>query len=306
MKKNTILFIALILLSNISILYSQGTYSKINFYFLQGKANNENAIMHLYIEGTNLSGTYYDSENYELELKGYIQGSKISMSDDKKKYIISGELDNNINIIGKLNSKSINLSLINSLEILDYSYDNEDIEGLWLFYNIREILFNENIYNIIRSYNDMANSMIELYYDGYLEYGYGESRHQNIEYIDNKIIIVESSSYLQTGVSSGGSSFSVYSAETLKPIEIEIKDLISERNFYNLISKKTDDISYWKDRHAWEYGYFNIKYNGSIIFYRGSAGSNYGIFEENDLAEFTFEEIKPFIKKGSPLEYLFN
>lgn len=291
MKKNTILFIALILLSNISILYSQGTYSKINFYFLQGKANNENAIMHLYIEGTNLSGTYYDSENYELELNGYIKGSKISMRDYEKKYIISGELDNNINIIGKLNSKSINLSLINSLEILHYNYSGVD-EDTHISYSIRKILF-----------NDTANSMIEPYYS-ISEYGYDESIEEYIAYIDNKIIIVERSSYLQTGVTSGGSSFSVYSAETLNPMYITIKDLISKVDFYNLISKKTDDISDWKDKHAWEYGYFNITYNGSIIFYRYFGSNLYR--RENDLAEFTFEEIKPFVKKGSPLEYLFN
>ena len=149
-----------------------------------------------------------------------------------------------------------------------------------------------------------------------MEFGYegwhGESIY--ISYIDDRIIIFYSSYYGYYGGTSGGGD--IYTAYSINAVEdyfmannkVRISDFIAnpkDRRLLSLLRDKFNEYFEYSDIDNALYIEdcdFNISPNGTITFYY----INHFPLEAPLEATFTFEELKPFIKRGSPLDYLFN
>ena len=305
-----------------------------NFYFLVGTEGNERAIMYLHIVGTNAYGSYYtESHSIEFDEYGNFDGKNLKLGygrewdSDKEKYInqkyIMGTLSDDIVFRGKHNSKNVNLSLantpINTMKIFSCSYD--------------ESLFTEII--PLKDYNESKlinnyNSKIEEYKEELKDYPYVYSAtDKSISYIDDKIIIIHSGFHGRNGLGGqyDGESFDAYNINSKFEYgnEIKLSDFIAnpkDRRLLSLIRDKfyqyynSDDFqggigveeydfdSLIAEQGGIEYYDFLISPQGMITIlapYNINWGSQY-LLE----ATFTFEELKPFIKKNSALDYLFN
>lgn len=309
--KNLIMFFVLVMVmvfSNYEVSYSQEDDGI--FLFLIGNEGNEKAIMYLHIEGERAYGSYYtknqsiptifpsiheeeggsegsgfygsfDGENLQLSYtdsngkKGKITGT-LSLEGGEIESSAGGTVGasiTNITFRGKNNSKNVNLSLANTT-VNGASIKGTDWERRFIF-NVRTL---DN-----------------------LSYG---GRYANIVYLDENIIVF--GDYWDDGLSYNNSS-DVYSINTGK--KIEIKDFISnlnDRNLLALLRKKGSDYNSLSSFHN-----FMVTPNG-ITFYSDFLSIHVYSNEEYDMnsgdiyINFTFEELKPFIKRGSPLDYLFN
>lgn len=282
MKKLIMFFVLVMVMvfSNYEVSYSQETG---NFYFLIGTEGNERAIMYLHILGTNAYGSYYtESQSIKSdEYNGSFDGRNLKLSyrdDNDRERTITGTLSGDIVFRGKHNSKNVNLSLantpVNSARIVedmdDYSSD-------------KKFRFNKRILN-------------NLNFD-YL--GISE-----IIYLDENIIIFYGSS---TGFRYEGDGYLAYSINTGK--RIKSSDIVSNNFLERLDFEGTPS--------GWAEIFFYITPNGKIVF-SYNPGRIQTLLDEDDedslvwyipgggSIEFTFEELKPFIKKNSPLDYLFN
>lgn len=288
MKKLIIFFVLVMVMvfSSYEISYSQETG---NFYFLIGTEGNERAIMYLHILGTNAYGSYYTEsqsiigkgEEGDFGFRGSFDGKNLKLSyrdDNDRERTITGTLSGDIVFRGKHNSKNVNLSLantpVNSARIVedmdDYSSD-------------KKFRFNKRILNNLNS--------------DYL--GISE-----IIYLDENIIIFYGSS---TGFRYEGDGYLAYSINTGK--RIKSSDIVSNNFLERLDFEGTPS--------GWAEIFFYITPNGKIVF-SYNPGTIQTLLDEDDedslvwytpgggSIEFTFEELKPFIKKNSPLDYLFN
>ena len=281
--KNLIMFFVLVMVmvfSSYQISYSQETG---NFYFLIGTEGNESAIMYLHIVGNEAYGSYYTEsqsiigkggEDGAFGFNGSFDGKNLKLSyydDNFKERTITGTLSGDIVFRGKHNSKNINLSLANTP--INYAR----IEGEW---GDKRFIFN-------------VRTLDNLYYDG---------RYTSIIYLDENIIVIND--FWEDGLSYNNRS-SVYSINTGK--EIGIRDFISnlnDRNLSALLSEKGSKYSNLND-----FENFMVTPSGIIFYSDYSSFDRSGEYEpegKNTYINFTFEELKPFIKRGSVLEYLFN
>ncbi|WP_432633865.1 hypothetical protein [Brachyspira sp.] len=292
--KNLIMFFVLVMVmvfSNYEVSYSQEVETG-NFYFLVGTEGNERAIMYLHVVGERAYGSYYTKNqsiynkyffNTGDRLSGSFDGRNLKLSyrdDNGKERTITGTLSGDIVFSGKHNSKNVNLSLantpVNSARIIEEDYDNK-------------FIFN------VRALNN-------------IDY-YGSSE---IAYLDENIIIFKkliSWGYLDT-----------YSINTGK--KIEMKDFISnlnDRNLLALLRKKVLEYASNNDDNYDEYNYNDETYYSFdddeynnyqfLITPKDIIFCKYYIDRYETVSiylNFTFEELKPFIKRGSPLDYLFN
>lgn len=276
--KNLIMFFVLVMVmafSNYEISYSQETG---NFYFLIGTEGNERAIMYLHIEGDEAYGSYYtknQSINFD-EYNGFDgRNLKLSYWDNGKERTITGTLSGDIVFVGKHNSKNVNLSLANTPV------------------NSARITGNKDDYFSDKKFTFNVRTLNNLDYYGILE---------DIVYLDENIIIFHARG---TGGRGGGDGYFAYSIHTGK--RIESSDIVSN-SFIGSLELGQEEARGWGE--IW----FYIMPNGKIVFYYdpgtidtddGMGGWTYWT-PGDDYKEFTFEEIKPFIKRGSPLDYLFN
>ena len=295
--KNLIMFFVLVMVmvfSNYEISYSQEDDGV--FLFLIGNEGNEKAIMYLHIEANlygeewRAYGSYY-TKSQESGFDGSFDGENLKLryggewDNDKEGYVnqkyITGTLlleggtiggsAGGITFRGKNNSKNVNLSLANA------PVNSARIRGTgWE----KRFIFN------VRTLDDLS-------YDG---------RYAYIVYLDENIIVFHDQ--WDDGISYDISS-SVYSINTGKNIEIE--DFISnlnDRNLLALLRKKGSDYNSLSS-----FRNFNVTPHG-ITFYSDylsyDKNMEYETREESIYIDFTFEELKPYIKRGSPLDYLFN
>ena len=301
-----------------------------DFYFLVGTEGNERAIMYLHILGTNAYGSYY-TESQSIEFHEYYGGSfdgkNLRLGD------INGTLSGDIVFRGKHNSKNVNLSLanapINTMKIFDYNYNiGENNDGdVNLSYSSRDIIhprdYNER--KLINDYNKIVNSdenemhNIDIFYGAWYDYC-------AIVYIDDRIVTFN---YSGTGDGYYGGArqydwcnYITYPVNSKLEKEIELSDFIAntkDKRLLSLITNKFYELNkdIWEDEFFGgiaknsmeEYGIDDIEYcnfsispKGAITIYY-NVGFSYLVILE---ATFTFEELKPFIKRGSPLDYLFN
>ena len=309
-----------------------------DFYFLTGTEGNERAIMYLHILGTNAYGSYYtESQSIKFdEYNGSFDGRNLNLEysyyDNNERLIegtIKGTLSSDIVFRGKHNSKNINLSLanapINTMKIFDYNYDGDNIS-----YSSQDIIHQKD-YNerkLINDYNKTVNSDENEMYS--MEYSYGGWKDSDckIVYIDDRIVTFN---YSGTGMGYyGGARQFDWDNDITYPInskfeygnEIKLSDFIAntkDKRLLSLIENKLNE--YWLNEvydeffensvnnaledgidDIIEYMDFIISPKGTITIYYNVGISYLFILE----ATFTFEELKPFIKRGSPLDYLFN
>lgn len=277
--------------SNYEVSYSQEDDGI--FLFLIGNEGNEKAIMYLHIENNlyiedewRAYGSYY-TESQENGFSGSFDGDNLKLSytdNNGKEGKITGTLSSleggtiggsaggiTFTFKGKNNSKNINLSLANT-PVNIAIIKGTDWEKRFIF-------------NVRTSDN--------LSYDG---------RYAKIVYLDENIIVL--GDYWGDGLSYNNSS-SVYSINTGK--EIEIKDFISnlnDRNLLALLRKKGADYNSLSSFHNFKVTPHGITFYSDYLSY--DRNTEYEAGSENIYINFTFEELKPYIKRGSPLDYLFN
>ena len=258
---------------------------------------------------------------------------------DKERYInqkyITGTLSDDIVFRGKHNSKNINLSLANTsantMKIFTYFYgDSEEVEEFEYGYYSSQIIYPKD-YNEKKLINDY-NSIVETIREAELKFGYDgtESSSESISYIDDRIIIIHGNNYSVTAGGRGfySESYDCYALNSkLHENAIKLSDFIAnpkDRRLLSLIRDKFYQFHNWDEEEdaRWS-GYddfdsfiaeeggienydFLIYPQGTIKILFAPYDSYYShvmyLFE----AAFTFEELKPFIKRGSPLDYLFN
>lgn len=298
--KNLIMFFVLVVVmvfSNYEISYSQ-EFKTGNFYFLVGTEGNEKAIMYLHIVGERAYGSYY-TKNQSIEFSEYdsaFDGRNLKLSyrdNNDRERTITGTLSGDIVFSGKHNSKNVNLSLantpINSARIIVEDY----IQPGGFYYPITEFIFNSRT---LDNLGGLMNSII---------------------YLDENIIIYKSGYTI--GGRYAGTDYSVYSINTGK--NIYIGDFISnlnDRNLLSLLRKKVLEYASNSNNDYYEYNYNDETYYrfDGYSFYITPKGITFYMHDEEVITgenephfidiDFTFEELKPFIKRGSPLDYLFN
>ena len=233
--------------------------------------------MYLHIVGTNAYGSYYtESQSIGFsEYDGIFDGRNLKLSyldNNGKERTITGTLSSDIVFSGKHNSKNVNLSLanthVNFARIEEYEDD---------FFSDKKFIFN------VRALNN-------------LDY-YG--RFDGIAYLDENIII-----FYDVGFLGGYWAYYINSGK-----EITLSDFIS-----NSFLKKLEPLVPEEVRGEGAEFSFYITPDRKIGFYfnPGTMQAYIEGYVEASLTpvgsgeEFTFEEIKPYIKKGSPLDYLFN
>ena len=304
--KNLIMFFVLVMVmvfSSYEVSYSQETG---NFYFLVGTEGNERAIMYLHIEGERAYGSYYTEsqsiivgkgEEGAFGFNGSFDGKNLKLSyhdDNDRERTITGSLSSDIVFRGKHNSKNINLSLantpVNSARIIENKED---------YFSGKKFTFNKRILNNLDYYG----------------------RIEEIAYLDENIITFRHFSAGSKWVTTWSSTYSINTGKI-----IGIEDFISnlnDRNLLALLRKKVgdndnDEIYYSLDNYSFYITPIGVIF--SIIDYRFSPDEIYDVYDEEGnliemdssdagyyiTIEFTFEELKPFIKKNSPLDYLFN
>ncbi|WP_432632502.1 hypothetical protein [Brachyspira sp.] len=314
--KNLIMFFVLVMVmvfSNYEVSYSQEVETG-NFYFLVGTEGNERAIMYLYIFGDGAYGSYYtesqsitDTYGEDGGFGGSFDGKNLKLGyggewdSDKGEYVnqkyITGTLSGDIVFRGKHNSKNVNLSLanapINSARIRKQVKYYESPSGYYYDYYITEFIFNS------RTLDTLYSSRLSSWSD--------------IVYLDENIIILEGIYGL--GGRYAGSLYNVYSINTGK--KIEMKDFISNLNDRNLLALLRKKVLEYASNNDNNYNYNDETYysfdNDLYSFYITTKGITFYMYDEGLYNEpysididFTFEELKPYIKRGSPLDYLFN
>ena len=286
MKKLIMFFVLVMVMvfSNYEVSYSQEEDGL--FLFLVGTEGNEKAIMYLHIVGSEAYGSYYTEsqsiigkgEEGAFGFIGSFDGRNLNLGysyyDNNERLIegtIKGTLSSDIVFRGKHNSKNVNLSLAKTP--VNLAVIKKEGWGKRFIFNVRTL---DN-----------------------LDYG---GNYTSVIYLDENIIII--SDFWTDGVSYNNRRY-VYSINTGN--EIRIKDFISnlnDRNLSALLREKGYEYSNLND-----FENFMVTPSG-IIFYSDNSFSDkvgqYYISGENIYIEFTFEELKPFIKRGSVLDYLFN
>ena len=297
--KNLIMFFVLVMVmvfSNYEVSYSQEEDGL--FLFLVGTEGNEKAIMYLHIEGESAYGSYYtesqsiigqaaEEDDDDGGFSGSFDGKNLKLSyrdDNYRERTITGILSlegsrmdgSGVGIIfkGKHNSKNVNLSLAKTpvnLAVIKGEY--------WE----KRFIFN------VRTLDNLS------YY----------GRYKSIIYLDENIIVINEQ---WMNGSSYNNSSGVYSINTGN--EIGIRDFISNLNDRNLSALLKGKGSKYSNLNDFEN--FMVTPNG-IIFYSDynsasfdDRSGEYEVEGECIYIEFTFEELKPFIKRGSVLDYLFN
>ena len=290
--------------SNYEVSYSQEVKTG-NFYFLVGTEGNERAIMYLHIFGTNAYGSYY-TKNQSIEFSEYdsaFDGRNLKLEyggewdSDKGGYVnrkyITGTLSGDIVFSGKNNSKNVNLSLantpVNSAHIIVEDY----IQPGGFYYPINKFIFNS------RTLDNLGGLM------------------SSIIYLDENIIIYESGYTI--GGRYAGTDYSVYSIHTGEYIGIgDFISNLNDRNLLSLLRKKVLEYASNSNNDYYEYNYNDETYYSfdGYSFYITPKGITFYMHDEEVITgenephfidiDFTFEELKPYIKRGSPLDYLFN
>ena len=292
MKKLIMFFVLVMFMvfSNYEVSYSQEEDGL--FLFLVGTEGNEKAIMYLHIEGESAYGSYYtesqsiigqaaEEDDDDGGFSGSFDGKNLKLGyggewDGEKKInqkYITGSLSSDIVFRGKHNSKNVNLSLAKTP--VNYAR----IEGE---YWEKRFIFN------VRTLDNLS------YY----------GRYKSIIYLDENIIVINTQ---RMDGSSYNNSSGVYSINTGN--EIGIRDFISNLNDRNLSALLREKGSKYSNLNDFEN--FMVTPNGIIFYsdYYSAPAEHLMIYEpegEYIDIEFTFEELKPFIKRGSVLEYLFN
>ena len=309
------------------------------FYLLKGNISGEEASMYLYVneKKNTLSGYYYTKDKKSM-ITGNINNNKLNLSEaDENNNIhasIVGSLSDDIVFSAEIRYeesnevKDMEFSLNRNLpvyyaDISDY-YRNESISNSIFSYHRTLILFDKN--NKIDSL-DMEESLnyikeeCDNYYhewksilaDGVSSnITYEIDNTVNVGYIDERVIALDNYSSMYTG----GAHRSTANLQEVFSLEdtnlITIRDLISDFNDNNLISIMREKILMTGSTKEDYFDFNSITMENST--YRILPNFINFIWQPYDIApystgtteiSFSFEELKPFVKEGSPLSYLF-
>lgn len=325
MKKFIIFFcLVIILFIQNTRLYSQEESG--GFYFLKSTDNDKQSIMYLHIIGNEVYGSYH-IPNTSFDFYGNIKNGNIEanlyeqFSSNAGGNINAKFDDNKITLKGKYNSDKIslyspNISL-NTIPILSYYSSINKALGIELEFKYIAAS-DEKLRENQKTINEAINFYSSIHSYRYInEYEATINRYvEQVDYLDNKIMCI---SYYGTYIFDRHLSgeyweehsvgYKVYYKNTLK--EVEVSDfIVNSTAFIRAFNEKAnefnrnanDELTYFppiESLYDLNYIIFTFTSNRKLIFLVNNESY---VFSQ---IEFTFDELKPFIKDGSPLEYLF-
>lgn len=280
-------------------------------------------------DGRNLKLSYHDDNDRERTITGTLSGDIVFSGKHNSK---------NVNL-------SLANATINNMKIFNYSYEDDifwnDTTIIHpIYYNEKELInyYNSEVegYEEYSEYGiDHSGSQSIVYIDDRIIIFYGRSYGHY-----GGASSAGGQSYIAYPVNAVAdyfiANFDIASRSLFKNIsqflttdmgsdsnEIRISDFIAnpkDRRLLSLIRNKynecfnsnfsSDDFENFEDvingEIDVEYLDFSISPKGTITIYDSYMNHKYGMVNGYLWATFTFEELKPFIKRGSPLDYLFN
>ncbi|MEI0564094.1 DUF3298 and DUF4163 domain-containing protein [Brachyspira pulli] len=308
------------------------------FYMLSGNISGEKASMYLYVNSNknSISGYYY-TKNKKALITGSINNNKLNMQEvdenNNMHATINGVLSDDIVFSAEIKYdesnevKDMEFALNRNLpvyyaNIIDY-YKNDIISNSIFSYHRTSFSFSKNNENetlnidnsimyIEEECNNYYNEWKALLYVGSSNITYEIDNTVNVGYIDSRVIALDNYSSMYTGGAHGNTANiqEVFSLESSNLITI--RDLISDFNNPNLISLMREKILKTGSTKEDYFDFNSITMENST--YRILPNSINFIWQPYDIApystgtteiSFSFEELKPFVKEGSPLSYLF-
>ena len=236
--------------------------------------------------------------------KHYFNFSRYSSSSISKATIINSSLKINLEGSGKFDSSRDAVVIENQIKSKVLDKISVDVDGVKSLdeNGIADILSKE----IIADYNNWKNNLS-------LETDINVKREIKISYLDDKIISFAINNYSFVGGVHGidTSVAYIYSISTGNRIGVKLSELISnpsDMDLINLIRNKL--LINYSEKDFFDFNAielsdtFDITPTGIKFIYPvyKIAGYSLGIIE----IEFTFSELKPFIKSSSPFFYLFE
>ncbi|MEI0567859.1 RsiV family protein [Brachyspira pulli] len=308
------------------------------FYMLSGNISGEKASMYLYVNSNknSISGYYY-TKNKKALITGSINNNKLNMQEvdenNNMHATINGVLSDDIVFSAEIKYdesnevKDMEFALNRNLpvyyaNIIDY-YKNDIISNSIFSYHRTSFSFSKNNENetlnidnsimyIEEECNNYYNEWKALLYVGSSNITYEIDNTVNVGYIDSRVIALDNYSSMYTG----GAHRSTANLQEVFSLEdsnlITIRDLISDFNDNNLISIMREKILMTGSTKEDYFDFNSITMENST--YRILPNSINFIWQPYDIApystgtteiSFSFEELKPFVKEGSPLSYLF-
>ena len=308
-------------------------------FILTGTINNEYPITMYLTINTNSEVTgkyYYDKVRKYIPINGKIKGSTIELEEKINDNItgkFSGKFDRkNIKYSGtwintgsekqmsfELNKNSI--YKINHVQTFAYEYNYDNIllhEGTYIVLvnngnlsiinnmNMEFIDEKNTVYNIAE-YAKYAKDTEELYAS------FQFSSNYDFKYIDENIISIISYywEYMGGAHGNGGNSTSIFNIRTGKLLDKNIDTLIIDNDDENLVTMIQEKLK--EDYHEDEFFNFEqIRLNSN--YYVDAEGLHF-IYTTYEIApyargqvylSFSFDELKPFVKRSSPFYYLFE
>lgn len=272
------------------------------FYINEFVNNNKIASLNGKVtENMFFSGDWISSD---LNNKHYFNFSRYSSSSISKATIINSSLKIDLEGSGKFDSSRDAVVIENQIKSKVLDKISVDVDGVKSLdeNGIADILSKE----IIADYNNWKNNLS-------LETDINVKREIKISYLDDKIISFAINNYSFVGGVHGidTSVAYIYSISTGNRIGVKLSELISnpsDMDLINLIRNKL--LINYSEKDFFDFNAielsdtFDITPTGIRFIYPvyKIAGYSLGIIE----IEFTFSELKPFIKSNSPFFYLFE
>jgi len=332
MKRLFFLFFLLVIFqfNTISFAKDSPEISTMTLYILEGRIDKKYPItMYLYIDknrGKAEAKYYYDNVGEFLYLDDGVlsDNSTILLKQTNSDEVIKGSIDKNMVLKGVWSNskKSYSIELkpninrkIDEIEIESYLLSKDEFSFRSNFIKIGNPKKISGINKINKKLKDKYDSNIKdsikdkdlmRFSDGY-----------NIEYIDNTIISLnydEYSLYIDSGAYGSSRSlptvYSIDSGEVLNSID-DLFLSVDNPRLVALMQKKLKDL-FDGNTDIYNIGFENIRLNNS--YYVDATGITF-VYNQEEIAphaagiiriKFSYQELKPFVKKTSKLYYLFN
>ena len=310
---------------------------KSEFYLLTGNISGEKASMYFYInQDKNIVSGYYYTKSKKSIIEGSINNKKLKLkeSDENNNIIASivGEFNDkkqlNAEITYNKNSEVQDMSFelnrdvqVHYADIIDY-YKNENINNSIFSYHKTSLFFSkdndtkfseiDNTINYLKEECDnYYNEWKTIIADGFTNVIYEIDNTINVGYIDNRIIALDNYSYYADEFHNIKANIQeVFSLESSNLITI--RELINNFNDPKLINIMREKILNSGNSKESYFDFYNITLENST--FKILPNSINFIWQLYDIApystgiteiNFSFDELKPFIKKESYLYYLF-
>lgn len=305
-------------------------YLYINKDIITGKYYYEGINQFIEIKGSISNNKFYIEEKVNNHVTGYFNGNissnflfsgKWSSYDGDNKY----DFEFSINDEYPIN----NLDIITSLLVKEHSYN----DSKYIFESMKDAVIIKNIKNInsidkisldVDGIKALSTSRVEFLlkssiadeYRIWIESSYNNfyiKREINVSYLDTNIISFSIFNYSYTGGIHAiyNSISAIYSIDTGDRIGVDLSELIENKNDRELINLMRDKLlRVFTEKDFFDFysielsDIFDITPSGIKFIWPlyKIAGYSQGIIE----IDFTYLELKPFIKKDSKFFYLFN